>query len=82
MSGTPVTFARNRLEIVVKPGNPLGIHSLADLTKASVVVHLRADRTVRFHRPGGTDEGRGDAGDVQGVAGRQRGCHAGPGDDR
>ena len=35
--GTPVTFARNRLEIVVKPGNPLGIHSLADLTKASVV---------------------------------------------
>jgi molybdate transport system substrate-binding protein len=37
VSGTPVTFARNRLEIVVKPGNPLGIHSLADLTKASVV---------------------------------------------
>ena len=36
-TGTPVTFARNRLEIVVKPGNPLGIHSLADLTKASVV---------------------------------------------
>lgn len=35
--GTPVTFARNRLEIVVKPGNPLGIHTLADLTKASVV---------------------------------------------
>jgi len=37
VSGAPVTFARNRLEIVVKPGNPLGIHSLADLTKASVV---------------------------------------------
>lgn len=35
--GTPVTFARNRLEIVVKPGNPLGIHSLGDLTKAAVV---------------------------------------------
>ncbi|MGA3147621.1 MAG: molybdate ABC transporter substrate-binding protein [Acidimicrobiales bacterium] len=35
--GTPVTFARNSLEIVVKPGNPLGIHSLADLTKAHVV---------------------------------------------
>ena len=30
-------FARNSLEIVVKPGNPLGIHSLADLTKANVV---------------------------------------------
>jgi len=37
VSGTPVTFARNRLEIVVKPGNPLGIHSLSDLTKAEVV---------------------------------------------
>ena len=35
--GTPVVFARNSLEIVVKPGNPLGIHSLADLTKANVV---------------------------------------------
>jgi molybdate transport system substrate-binding protein len=37
ISGTPAIFARNRLEIVVKPGNPLGIHSLADLTKANVV---------------------------------------------
>jgi molybdate transport system substrate-binding protein len=37
ITGTPVTFARNRLEIVVKPGNPLGIHSLADLPKAGVV---------------------------------------------
>ena len=35
--GTPATFARNRLEIVVKPGDPLGIHSLADLTRAAVV---------------------------------------------
>lgn len=35
--GQPVTFARNSLEIVVKPGNPLGIHTLADLTKANVV---------------------------------------------
>jgi len=37
VSGTPVTFARNWLEIVVKPGDPLGIHSLADLTHAKVV---------------------------------------------
>jgi molybdate transport system substrate-binding protein len=35
--GKPVTFARNSLEIVVKPGNPLGIHSLSDLNKADVV---------------------------------------------
>ncbi len=37
IDGTPVIFARNSLEIVVKPGNPLGIHSLADLNKANVV---------------------------------------------
>ncbi len=37
IDGTPVIFAHNSLEIVVKPGNPLGIHSLADLTKANVV---------------------------------------------
>jgi molybdate transport system substrate-binding protein len=37
IEGAPVIFARNSLEIVVKPGNPLGIRSLADLTKANVV---------------------------------------------
>ena len=37
ITGTPAIFARNSLEIVVKPGNPLGIRSLADLTKAPVV---------------------------------------------
>ncbi len=37
ISGKPVIFTRNQLEIVVKPGNPLGIHSLADLTNAPVV---------------------------------------------
>ncbi len=37
VTGTPVIFARNSLQIIVKPGNPLGIHSLADLTKAPVV---------------------------------------------
>jgi molybdate transport system substrate-binding protein len=35
--GPPVTFARNSLAIVVKPGNPLAIHTLADLAKAPVV---------------------------------------------
>jgi molybdate transport system substrate-binding protein len=35
--GPSSTFARNSLEIVVKPGNPLGIHSLGDLPRAHVV---------------------------------------------
>ncbi len=37
IKGKPVVFARNTLEIVVKPGNPLGITSLAGLNKANVV---------------------------------------------
>jgi molybdate transport system substrate-binding protein len=42
---TPRVFARNTLEIVTKPGNPKGIHSLADLAKPGVAVVL-ADPTV------------------------------------
>jgi molybdate transport system substrate-binding protein len=41
----PQVFARNTLEIVTKPGNPKGIHSLADLAKPGVAVVL-ADPTV------------------------------------
>jgi molybdate transport system substrate-binding protein len=37
LAGAATIFARNRLEIVVKPGNPLGIHGLNDLAKAHVV---------------------------------------------
>jgi molybdate transport system substrate-binding protein len=40
--GTPATFADNILEIVVAKGDPLGIHSLADLSKASLKVVLEA----------------------------------------
>lgn len=37
VAGSPTTFTRNRLEIVVKPGNPKRIHTLADLSKAGIV---------------------------------------------
>jgi molybdate transport system substrate-binding protein len=39
----PVTFARSRLQILVAPGNPLGIHTLADLARADVLVVTEED---------------------------------------
>ena len=36
-NGTPQVFARNKLEIVVAPGNPKGITGLADLTRSGVI---------------------------------------------
>src|SRR5260221_5093435 len=36
-AGTPKVFARNKLEIVVAPGNPKGITGLADLAKPGVI---------------------------------------------
>lgn len=36
-TGAPVTFARNELVIVTKPGNPLGIKGLDDLDGAGVI---------------------------------------------
>ncbi|MFD4523789.1 molybdate ABC transporter substrate-binding protein [Streptomyces sp. NPDC058470] len=44
-SGTPVTFARNQLEIATLPGNPDKIASLKDLTKSGLKVVL-CDETV------------------------------------
>jgi molybdate transport system substrate-binding protein len=37
ISGDPKVFARNKLEIVVAYGNPMGINSLADLAKPGVI---------------------------------------------
>jgi molybdate transport system substrate-binding protein len=44
-SGTPVTFARNQLEIATPPGNPDKVSSLKDLTRSGLKVVL-CDRTV------------------------------------
>jgi molybdate transport system substrate-binding protein len=45
IGGTPQIFAHNRLEIAVQRGNPKGIHTLADLARAGLVVVL-ADPSV------------------------------------
>ncbi|MEI8405443.1 MAG: molybdate ABC transporter substrate-binding protein [Actinomycetes bacterium] len=37
VAGRSIPFASNALEIITKPGNPLGIHALSDLVKAKVV---------------------------------------------
>ena len=45
IAGEPKVFVHNRLEIAVERGNPKGIHSLADLARAGIVVVL-ADPSV------------------------------------
>lgn len=40
----PASFARNRLAIVVRPGNPEGIRTLADLARPGLVVVLCAEQ--------------------------------------
>jgi molybdate transport system substrate-binding protein len=42
VSGSPSVFARNRLQIVVAPGNPKHIGGLSDLSRAGLVVLLCA----------------------------------------
>jgi molybdate transport system substrate-binding protein len=39
----PTTFARNKLEILVAPGNPMHINTLADLARIDVLVVLGED---------------------------------------
>ena len=42
VSGTPKLFARNRLAIVVAPGNPMGIATLEDTVRSDVQLVLCA----------------------------------------
>ena len=43
VDGRPVTFARNRLEIAVAPGDPEGVRGLADLARDDLAVALCAE---------------------------------------
>jgi molybdate transport system substrate-binding protein len=43
VDGTPATFARNKLVIVTKPGNPKHVQTLADLPKLGTVALCGAD---------------------------------------
>jgi len=45
----PVTFARNKLGILVEPGNPKGITGLSDLSRTDIKLVL-GDETVPFGR--------------------------------
>jgi molybdate transport system substrate-binding protein len=40
VAGTPTVFARNRLAILVQPGNPKQIHGIADLARPGLVLSL------------------------------------------
>src|SRR5207244_3451715 len=42
VTGTPVVFAKNQMEIAVAPGNPKHIATVADLAKSGVIVVLCA----------------------------------------
>jgi molybdate transport system substrate-binding protein len=46
LAQAPVDFAVNQLEIVVEPGNPLGVATLADLARDDLVLVLPSDQAA------------------------------------
>jgi molybdate transport system substrate-binding protein len=46
LATAPEDFATNRLEIVVEPGNPLGVTSLADLARDDLLLVLPSDQAA------------------------------------
>ena len=59
IDGAPEVFVNNRLQIIVAPGNPKGIKTLADLAKADLKVVLAgAEVPVGRYAAGGPGEGR------------------------
>ena len=82
IDGTPTVFAKNKLVIVTKPGNPKNVKTLADLTKADVVSLCGLDGPVRQVRGADPADCRGDDPGDQGHARRGREGDARGGHDR
>lgn len=76
IEGDPVVFIKNRLQIVVAPGNPKGIKGLSDLVKSSLKVVLAAPQVPvgkyareALDKAGLTVKPVSEAVDVKGVVG-------------
>ena len=82
VQGQPTVFARNKLEIVVKPGNPLGINSLADLTKAKTVALCASDAPCGAAADKALEAGQRHPRPVEGHPRRRREGHPGRGHHR
>ena len=60
VDGTPVVFAKNKLVIVTKPGNPKNVKTLADLATCRHGLAVRRHRAVREVRGPDPADCRGD----------------------
>ena len=60
VTADPIDFASNLLTIVVKPGNPKNVKSLADLANVGIDLAVRAGGAVRQVRGPGAHPARRD----------------------